>query len=133
MLGQDVVSRNEMEQLDKRFTAHLDHLSKGMSSIQDAIGILTSTMVDLKVTQERVVTSMEQQEKILAKVTDTEERCTDIEREVYRLKSKVTTMEQERKDQLLQEKDNKKWTKRIVVTTVLGLISSAVGLLLSGG
>ena len=133
MLGQDVVSRNEMEQLDKRFTAHLDHLSKGMSSIQDAIGILTSTMVDLKVTQERVVTSMEQQEKILAKVTDTEERCTDIEREVYRLKSKVTTMEQERKDQLLQEKDNKKWTKRIVVTTVLGLVSSAVGLLLSGG
>ena len=133
MQNKDVVSRNEMEQLDKRFTAHLGHLSLGMSSIQDAISLLTTTMVDLKVTQERVVTSMEQQEKILSKVTDTEERCTDIEREVYRLKSKVTTMEQERKDQLLQEKDNKKWTKRIVVTTVLGLISSAVGLLLSGG
>lgn len=131
MLEKDIVSRNEMEQFDKRFTAHLDHLSMGMSSIQDAISLLTTTMVDLKVTQERVVTSMEQQEKILAKVTDTEERCTDIEREVYRLKSEVTIMKQERKDQLVQEKDNKKWTKRIVVTTVLGLISSAIGLVLT--
>lgn len=122
------VSRNEMEQFDKRFTTHLDHLSGGLASIQDAIGLLTSTMVDLKVTQERVVTSMEEQKKILAKVTDTEERCTHIEREVDDLKSEVTAMKQERTAILLEKQENQKWTKRIVVTFVLGIVTSVAGL-----
>jgi len=126
----DAVSRNEMEQFDKRFTTHLDHLSGSMASIQEAIGLLTSTMVDLKVTQERVVTSMDEQKKILSKVTDTEERCTHIEREVDRLKSEVTTIKKERTDLMLENKENRKWNKRIVVTFVLGLASSVAGLII---
>lgn len=128
----DAVSRNEMEQFDKRFTIHLDHLSGSMASIQEAIGLLTNTMVDLKVTQERVVTSMDEQKKILSKVTDTEERCTHIEREVDRLKSEVTIMKKERTDLMLENKENKKWNKRIVVTFILGLASSAIGLVVQG-
>ena len=131
-MSEDAVSRNEMEQFDKRFTTHLNHLNGGLNSINEAIGLLTSTMVDLKVTQERVVTSMEEQKKILSKVTDTEVRCTHIEQEVECLKSEVTAMKKEREDLLKERQDNKKWTKRIVVTFVLGLVSSAIGLALKG-
>lgn len=126
VVGQ-AVSRREMEQLDKRFTAGLEHLSTGMSSIQEAIVLLTTSMVDLKVTQERVVTSMEEQKKILAKVTDTEERCTHLERELDSLKLKVTTMEEERKALMLEKKDKKKWSRRLVVTFIFGLFSTIAG------
>lgn len=132
MNDENTVSRNEMEQFDKRFTTHLEHLNGGLVSIQDAIGLLTNTMVDLKVTQERVVTSMEEQKKILAKVTDTEERCTHIEREVESLKIDVTAMRQERKATLLEKQEKKKWSKRVAVTFILGLVSSAIGFAFKG-
>ena len=126
----DPILRPEMEQFEKRVGEGFTHLNKGMDSIQEAITLLTRSMVDIKITQESVVTSMQEQEKILAKVTDTEERCTHIERDVDSLKSAVALISTRLTEDANDKKDNAKWKKRLSVTTILGLMTTSVGLII---
>lgn len=124
------VTRPEIDQLEKRFEDGFTHVNKGLTDMSQVLTNLASVVTDLKVTQERIATSMEEQEKILAKVTDTEDRCTDLEHKYASLKKEVThisnMLQEERKD----KKDNAKWKRRIGVTTVIGLGTAAWSLLL---
>ena len=124
------ILRPEMEQFEKRVGEGFTHLNNGVDSIQEAIVLLSSSIVELKITQESVLTTMKGQERILDMVTGTESRCNQIEYELDNLKTRVTAITVRLKEEAIAKKDEAKWKKRLSVTTVVSLMLTSFGLII---